>query len=82
MSKTFEIFRREYVERVRKKSFVILTLVGPFLLIAMAAVPQLLIQASPDRVRRLAVVDLSGRRAASWKSLYRYRRPQAPDRMD
>ena len=42
MMKTYEIFRREYVERVRKKSFLILTLVGPFLLMAVAAIPQLL----------------------------------------
>ncbi|MEE8386531.1 MAG: ABC transporter permease, partial [Dehalococcoidia bacterium] len=63
MNKGYEIFRREYLERVRKKSFLILTLVGPFLLSAMAVVPQLLIGSSPDRVQQLAVVDLSGRLA-------------------
>ena len=63
MNKGYEIFRREYLERVRKKSFVILTLIGPFLLSAMAVVPQLLIGSSPDRVQQLAVVDLSGRLA-------------------
>jgi ABC-2 type transport system permease protein len=61
MNKAFEIFRREHMERVRKKSFLILTLVGPLLLSVMVAVPQLLIVASPDHARRLAVVDLSGR---------------------
>ena len=54
MNKGYEIFRREYLERVRKKSFLILTLIGPFLLSAMAVVPQLLISSSPDRVQQLA----------------------------
>ncbi len=64
MNKGYEIFRREYLERVRKKSFLILTLIGPFLLAGMAVVPQLLIGSSPERVQQLAVVDLSGRVAA------------------
>jgi ABC-2 type transport system permease protein len=63
MKKAMEVFRREYVERVRKKSFLILTLLGPFLLSILVAVPQLLIGATPDQARRLAVLDLSGRLA-------------------
>ena len=63
MNKGFEIFRREYLERVRKKSFLILTLIGPLLLSVMVAVPNLLISAGSDRVQQLAVVDLSGRLA-------------------
>lgn len=63
MNKGYEIFRREYLERVRKKSFLILTLIGPILMAGMAVVPQLLIGSSPDRVQQLAVVDLSGRLA-------------------
>ncbi len=63
MNKGYEIFRREYLERVRKKSFLILTLIGPLLLSGMMVIPQLLINSSPDRVQQLAVIDLSGRLA-------------------
>jgi ABC-2 type transport system permease protein len=61
MRKAWEVFRREYLERVRKKSFVILTLIGPFLIAAMVVIPNLLIMATPDEAKPLAVVDLSGR---------------------
>ena len=63
MNKAYEIFRREYVERVRKKSFLILTLVGPLLLSVMVALPQLLIGSSPDRVQQLASKIRDGLRA-------------------
>lgn len=69
MKKALEIFRREYVERVRKKSFLIGTLVGPFLIAAMAVIPNLLLMASPDTPRPLAVVDRSGRVAAQIEAL-------------
>jgi ABC-2 type transport system permease protein len=61
MNKAWEIFRREYVERVRKKSFLILTLIAPLLLAVIGVVPNLLLMATPDVARPLAVVDLSGR---------------------
>jgi ABC-2 type transport system permease protein len=67
--KTWEIFRREYVERVRKKSFLIGTLIGPFLIAALAVVPNLLLLMNPDRARPLAVVDLSGKVGGQLQSL-------------
>ena len=39
MSKTGLIIKREYMTRVRKKSFVIMTILGPLLFAAMFAIP-------------------------------------------
>lgn len=60
MTKAWQVFRREYVERVRKKSFLILTLLGPLLILGLAVIPNLLLLSTPDTVRPLAVIDLSG----------------------
>lgn len=69
MRKAWEVFRREYTERVRKKSFLILTLLGPFLMAALVAIPNVLIKSSPDRAKPLAVIDLSGRVAPEFVEL-------------
>jgi len=69
MRKAFEIFRREYVERVRKKSFLIGTLVGPFLIAAMAVIPNMLLLMNPDAARPVAVIDLSGKVAGEMSPL-------------
>lgn len=58
MSKLFAIIRREFIERVRTKAFLIGTLMGPILFYAVGKLPQLMMgKASGAQV--IAVVDAS-----------------------
>ena len=58
MSKLFAIIRREFIERVRTKAFLIGTLMGPVLFYAVGKLPQLMMgKASGSQV--IAVVDAS-----------------------
>lgn len=54
------IIRREYLERVRRKSFIISTLLMPIILIAMMALPALMTIWSTPENRTIAVIDKSG----------------------
>lgn len=54
------IIRREYLERVRRKSFIISTLLMPIVLIAMMALPALVTIWSTPENRTIAVIDKSG----------------------
>ena len=54
------IIRREYLERVRRKSFIISTILMPVLLIAMMAMPALMVIWSSPESKTIAVVDASG----------------------
>lgn len=60
MRKLFAVFKREYLQTVRKKSFIILTLLMPFLMAALMVVPSLLIAKSLGE-KRVAVLDGTGR---------------------
>jgi ABC-2 type transport system permease protein len=51
------IVRREYLERVRKRSFWIGTLIFPLILVAMFALPMVLVRARTAEVKRIAVVE-------------------------
>lgn len=59
MFKILAILKREYLSRVKKKSFIVLTLLGPILLAAIYSLPVLFLTLSGGE-RRLAVADLSG----------------------
>ncbi len=63
MGKIGLIIRREYLTRVRKKSFIILTLLGPILWAGVVLVPAFLNQAV-DTVKQIYVVDDSGMQLA------------------
>ncbi|MBQ0077471.1 MAG: ABC transporter permease [Bacteroidales bacterium] len=54
------IIRREYLNKVKKKSFLITTFVVPILMAALCVVPILLMATSKDKAKRIAVVDQSG----------------------
>jgi ABC-2 type transport system permease protein len=56
MNKTWIIARREYLTRVRKKSFLIMTILGPLLLTALMVVPGLLATLPGDE-KELLVLD-------------------------
>jgi ABC-2 type transport system permease protein len=55
-SKTFTIIKREYLSRVRKKSFIVMTIVGPLLLAALMIVP-VFIASMSDSEYHIGIVD-------------------------
>jgi ABC-2 type transport system permease protein len=56
MKKTFTIIKREYLSRVKKKSFIVMTILGPLLMAALLIVPVFIARMS-DSVYEVAVVD-------------------------
>jgi ABC-2 type transport system permease protein len=60
MSKIGQVIEREYMSRVRKKSFIILTFLTPFLLLAMVAVPLLLSFIKDSDAKQVSIIDNTG----------------------
>jgi len=60
MTKMLAVLTREYLEVVRKKSFIIMTVLAPFLFAGLMFIPSLLIVKGISD-RRVVVVDASGR---------------------
>lgn len=60
MGKIGIIAGREFNERVRKKSFIITTILMPLFLVAMMFIPMLMVNMKSDTVREIYVVDNSG----------------------
>lgn len=63
MSKIGLIIKREYLHRVSKKSFIILTLLMPFLMVAIVFVPLWLSSIKGSEIRNVAVIDATGKYA-------------------
>ncbi len=59
MSKISNIIQREYITRVKKKSFVIMTILGPILFAATMIVPVWISQMGSTDEQRVAVIDSS-----------------------
>lgn len=59
MSKISTIINREYNSRVRKKSFIIMSIVGPILFAAMMIVPAMMMQMEDTEEKIIAVADSS-----------------------
>lgn len=59
MSKINLIISREYLTRVRKKSFIIMTILGPILMAALIIAPVLLTMLDDNETKTIAVVDRS-----------------------
>lgn len=57
MSKTLLILKREYLTRVRKKSFIVMTFFGPVLMASLLLVPIWLASLSDIAERKIAVLD-------------------------
>ena len=55
MNKVSVIIKREYISRVRKKSFIIMTLLAPLLMAAMIVVPTLLMMNKDKEFKKIAV---------------------------
>ena len=60
MRKFLAVVRREYVQRVRSRMFVALTILGPVLLVLFAVVPGVLFSLKTGGATRLAIVDGTG----------------------
>ena len=60
MNKIALIIQREYLTRVRKKSFIIMTLIGPVLMAAMILAPVYLSNITAGKATKVAVLDETG----------------------
>lgn len=60
MGKISLILQREYTTRVRKKSFIVMTLLGPVLFAAMFVLPIWFMNMEDTEVKTIAVVDSTG----------------------
>lgn len=60
MNKILLIIQREYLSRVKKKSFIVMTIVGPLLMAAMMILPAYLADWSGAEEKRIAVLDETG----------------------
>jgi ABC-2 type transport system permease protein len=75
------IIQREYSTRVRKKSFILMTLLTPFLMVGLVFVPLWLSSIKDGNVRNIAVIDQTGIYAPLFTStdLYKFQtKEQAP----
>ncbi|MGM9713854.1 MAG: ABC transporter permease [Prevotella sp.] len=64
MHNIFIVIGREYMTRVRKRSFLILTILIPFLIVGIVTLPLLLGSVKDDKERPVAIIDTTGRYAA------------------
>ncbi len=60
MDKTLALIKREYIQRVRTKGFLIGTLLLPVFMIVIALLPILFAEMNAEKKKTIAVVDLSG----------------------
>ena len=69
MNRLLLIIQREYVTAVAKKSFIILTLLMPFIIIGVGAAPAVLMTLNDSNdVKKIAVVDNTGSLANTFKN--------------
>lgn len=57
MNKILLIIQREYITRVKKKSFIVMTILGPLLMAAVTVAPVLIAKYSNDSLNKILVVD-------------------------
>lgn len=60
MNKILLIIQREYLTRVKKKSFIVMTILGPLLIAAMIILPAMLSKWSESSEKNIAVLDETG----------------------
>lgn len=60
MNKTLIIIKREYLTRVKKKSFIIMTIIGPVLMASLFVLPIWLATLGDETEKSIAVYDKSG----------------------
>jgi ABC-2 type transport system permease protein len=67
-NKTWVIIEREYLSRVRKKSFLVMSLVGPILFAAMFVLPAWFATMDSSSEKRIAVMDETGIYATAFEN--------------
>ena len=65
MNKMLAVLKREYIQTVRKKSFIIMTLIFPFLMAGLMIIPGVLM-AKGMGVKRIAILDGTGKLEAAF----------------
>ncbi len=60
MNKTKYIIKREYISRVKKKTFLLMTLIGPLLFAGLLAAPVWFATMEDSETKHIAVIDSSG----------------------
>lgn len=73
MNKTLIIIQREFMNRVSKKSFIILTILMPFIFAALIFVPLMLSMVKSSEQKDIAVIDHTGKYIALFKDDESYR---------
>jgi len=68
MTKIFIIIQREYLTRVRKKSFVIMTLLTPLLMITLIGAPVWLSMINDSGIKNIAVIDQTGKYESAFQT--------------
>ena len=61
MTKLLAVIKREYIQRVRTKFFVIATLLGPLVMAGFAVVPALMFSIKAGGPTRIAIIDQTGK---------------------
>ncbi|HVE70279.1 MAG TPA: ABC transporter permease [Thermoanaerobaculia bacterium] len=78
MKKMFAVMKREYLQAVRKKSFIIMTLLLPFLMAGMMFLPGLMMAKGMGQ-KRIAVLDATGRLQAAFSKPNETPKEDKPD---
>ncbi|MDH6305675.1 ABC-2 type transport system permease protein [Parabacteroides sp. PF5-5] len=73
MSKLGIIIKREYLRRVTKKSFLVVTILMPFLMAALVFVPLWLATIKSDEVKTVAVIDATGKYSSLFEDTESFR---------
>ncbi|MDR2652208.1 MAG: ABC transporter permease [Prevotellaceae bacterium] len=68
MKKILLVVKREFIVRVKKKSFIIMTVLTPILFACLAIVPSLISQIKSDKEKTIVVLDDSGLVASELKN--------------
>jgi ABC-2 type transport system permease protein len=61
MTKLWAIIKREYLQRVRSRMFLVWTILGPLMMVLFTVVPAFIFQIKAGEATRIAIVDQSGR---------------------
>lgn len=72
MSKIGLVIKKEYLQRVSKKSFLLLTFLTPFLFAALVFVPLWLSTIKGDDTKQIAVIDATGKYASLFRNTEEY----------
>lgn len=67
------IIKREYLRRASKKSFILLTILTPFLMAALIFVPLWLASIDSDDIRSIAIIDSTGKYGELFNDTDKYR---------